>query len=206
MLGGREVLLISCDLSSLVVDSLCKRAAEENAAVACFYFDSTAQKDQSPTAILGSVLKQIVSGLEVVPERIVEAYEEQVRFIGGRRLAFSEIMGNLRTILTSRRTYICLDGLDECRARDRVELLDLLNDILRGSPDVRIFLTGRPHIRVGVKKHLAGRAVARSITPTENDIVIFLRTKLKEDTMPEAMDESLEEEIIRVIPEAVSKT
>ena len=61
-----------------------------------------------------------------------------------------------------------------------------------------------PHIRDEVDKHLARRAVARSITPAESDIVTFLRVKLKEDSIPNAMYEGLEEEIIQNLPKMVS--
>ena len=44
-----------------------------------------------------------------------------------------------------------------------------------------------------------------SITPTKADIIRFLREKLKEDKTPDAMDSSLEEDIIRIIPESVSE-
>ena len=206
MLGRRKVLLINWDVSSLVVDALCRRAVDENAAVACFYFDLTAQTNQSPAAILGSVLRQIVSGLEEVPEGVFEAFRGRVKGAGGRVLVLSEIVEHIQNILTSRRTFICLDALDQCRAGDRVNLLDLFNQILQKSPGTRIFLTGRPHIRAEVEKHLAGRAAVRLITPTRDDIVIFLRAKLKEDTMPDVMNKTLEEEIIEVIPNAVSET
>ena len=39
--------------------------------------------------------------------------------------------------------------------------------------------------------------MARSIQPTNDDITIFLRAKLRKDTMPDAMDENLGEEIIQ---------
>ena len=83
--------------------------------------------------------------------------------------------------------------------------LDSLNQILQKSPGARIFLTGRPYIRGEVDKHLAGRAATISIIPPGDDIVIFLKAKLREDTMPDAMDERLEEEIIQNIPETVSE-
>ena len=34
-----QVLLIGCDLSSLVIDTLCRQAVKGNSGVACFYFD-----------------------------------------------------------------------------------------------------------------------------------------------------------------------
>jgi len=125
--------------------------------------------------------------------------------ISGQGLALSKIVEFSQDISSSRCTFICMDALDEYPAGQRVGLLDSLNQILQKSPGARIFLTGRPHMRGEVERHLGGRAVTRSITPTENDIMIFLRAKLKADTMPDAMDESLEEEIIRNIPETVSE-
>jgi len=196
-------LLINCDVSSLVVDTLCKQDVEGNAVVACFYFDFAAQGEQSPAAVLGSVLKQVVAGLEEVPERIVRAFRSREAVIG-QRLPLSEIVEFLQDISSSRCTFICIDALDECPSRHREILLDLLNQILQKSPCARLFMTGRQHILGEVEKHLGGIAATRSITPTKNDIITFLRAKLKEDTIPDAIDSSLEEEIIQNIPETGS--
>ena len=195
---------MNCNFSSVVVDALCKQAVERNAGVACFYFDF-ADSEQSPAAILGSVLKQVVAGQGGVPEKIVEAFRNREKVIGGQRLALTEIVELLQDVSSSRCTFICIDALDECPPGDRGKLLGSLSQILQKSPGARIFLTGRPHIRAEVDKHLSGRVATRSITPTKNDIVIFLREKLKEDTMPDAMDKSLEEEIIRNISETLSE-
>ena len=198
-------MLISCDVSSLVVDTLCKQAVGENAAVACFYFDFAAQEAQSAAAILGSVLRQVVRGLEEVPERIAKAFRDRGKVIGGQRLALREIVEFLQDISFSRCTFICIDALDECSPRHRAKLLNSLNQIVQNSPGARIFLTGRPHIRAEVEKYLVGKVATRSFTPTKEDIVIFLMAKLKEDTMPDAMDKSLEQEIIKNILETVSE-
>ena len=176
---------------------------ERNAGVACFYFDF-AVKEQSLEAILGLVLKQVVGGLDKVPEKIVKAFRDRGKVIGGQRLQLKEIVGFLQEIMCARRTYICMDALDEYPARYRLKLLDLLNQVLQKAPGARLFLTGRPHIRDEINKNLARRTVTRSITPSESDIIIFLHAKLKEDTIPNAMDEGLEEEIIRNLPKMVS--
>ena len=60
-------------------------------------------------------------------------------------------------------------------------------------------------MRDGVEKQLAGRVVAVHITLTKDDIVRFLRAKLEENTTPDAMDRSLEEDILKSIPERVSE-
>ena len=198
------VLLRCCDTSSLVIDTLGDWARGRNAAVACFYFDYAAQKEQSPTSTLSSLLKQVVGGLEEIPEMITKAFLEQKKVIGGRKLELGEIVEILQDISSSRPIFICIDALDECMAEYQVEVLDALKQILHKSPSIRIFLAGRLQIRDEVEKHLARRVVAVSIIPTKDDMVRFLRAKLKKDATPDAMDKSLEADIIKNIPEKVS--
>ena len=199
------MLLRSGNASSLVVDSLCDWARGRDAAVTCFYFDFAAQKEQSLTNVLGSLLRQVVGGLEKVPTKVVQAFRGEGKVIGGRELGLSEIVGMLQDISSSRPTFICIDALDECVAEYRGKLLDSLAQVLRKSPATRVFLAGRLHIRDEVEKHLAGRVAAVSVTPTTDDIIQFLRAKLGEDTIPDAMDKRLEEDIMETIPETVSE-
>ena len=198
-------LLRSCDASSLVIDRLCDWARGRNAAVACFYLDFAAHKEQSPTAVLSSLLKQAVSGLEEVPVKIARAFRDQGKVIGGRRLELDEVIEMLQDISSSRPTFICLDALDECVAEYRAKILDSLKIILHKPSNMGIFLAGRLHIRDEAEKHLAERVVAVSIAPPKNDIIRFLRAKLKEDTIPDSMDKSLEGDIIKAIPEMTSE-
>jgi len=188
-----------------VIDALGDWARGENAAVACFYFDFAARKEQSPTSVLSSLLKQVVGGLEKIPEKIVQAYRGEGKVIGGRKLELGEIVEILQDISSSRRTFICIDALDECEAVHRAKLFGSLKQILHKSPSTRVFLAGRLHIRDEVEKQLVGGVAVIAITPTNHDITRFLRAKLKEDTTPDAMDQSLEEDIINNIPESVSE-
>ena len=188
-----------------MIDTLCKYAVEGSAGVACFYFDFAAKEEQSLEAILGLVLKQVVGGLDEVPEKIVEAFRGRRKVIGGRKLQLEEIVGFLQDITSARRTFICMDALDEYPARHRMKLLDLFNQVLQNSPCARLFLTGRPQIRDEVDRHLAGKAVTRLITPITGDINTFLQAKLNEDTMRHVMDESLKEEIVQNLAKTVSE-
>jgi len=183
-------LLIYYDVSSLVIDTLCRQATGGNASVTCFYFDFATQEGQSLASILGSVLKQVVGGLDEVPQKLVEAFRDSEKVIGGQRLALAEIVEFLQDISSSRRTYICIDALDECPARQRAKLLDSLNQIAQKSLGARIFLTGRPHVQGEIEKHFSRRAATRSITPTKGDVITFLRAKLKEDTIPDQCSQS----------------
>ena len=205
ILHEAKILLRNCDASSLVIDALCDRARGQNATVAYFYFDFAAQKEQSPTTVLSALLKQLVRRLEKVPPKIIEAFREAEKATGGRRLELGQVVEMLQNIVSSRPTFICFDALDECVAEYRGRLLESLQQILHKSPDTRIFFAGRSHVQDEVEQHLAGRIMAVSITPTKADIIRFLRAKLREDTTPDAMDNSLEEDIIRNIPETVSE-
>jgi len=125
-----------------VINTLCKQAVGGNVAVACFYLDLAAREEQPPAEVLGSVLKRVIGGLDQVPERIVKAFRNREKVIGGQRLSLEEIVDFLQDISSSRSTFICIDGLDECPARHRVKLLDSLNQLLQKSLGARILLTG----------------------------------------------------------------
>ena len=66
-------------------------------------------------------------------------------------------------------------------------------------------MTGRPHIRDEIEKRLSGRLVTMCITPRRGDIISYLRARLDEDTIPDAMDSSLEADILKKIPEDISE-
>jgi len=203
---GKGQVLTNCGVSSLVIDKLCDQARGQNVAVACFYFDFAAQKEQSSVSMLGALLKQVVSGLEKVPGEIAQAYEDQKKVLGGRGPRLSDIVKMLQTASSEKRTFICIDALDECVQGHRVKLLDSLNQILQRSPGTRIFVTGRPHIRPEIGRRLVGRRVASvSISTKRDDIIRYLHSRLDEDATPDAMDSSLEADILKRIPEDISE-
>ena len=155
--------------------------------------------------MLGALLKQIVVGLGEVPEEMAEVYEEQRNFIGGRKPQHTDIVKMLQTATSKKRTFICIDALDECVPENRVKLLDSLSRILQESPGTRIFATGRPHIRSEIGRHLAGRVTSLPISTRPDDIIRYIYSRLAEDPTPDAMDSSLEAEILKKIPEEVSE-
>jgi len=190
--------------SSLVVDRLCDQATGQSTAVTCFYFDFAVQKEQSAANMLGSLLKQIVSGMEKIPEEIWRAFREQKKTIGGRSLQLADGM-MLQLVTSSQNTFICIDALDECAGAQRGRLLDSLCEILAKSPGTRIFVTGRPYIQAEIERRLFGRVISVSVGPTGNDIITFLRARLRDDETPDAMDESLEKDILEKIGENISQ-
>ena len=203
--GRKRQALTSHHVSSLVIDTLCDQDGEKNVTVACFYFDFAAQNDQSPTTTMGALLKQVVGGLEEIPEEISRAYQKQKKALGGRGPRLSDIVKMLQTTTSKERTFICIDALDECVPEHQAKILDSLNQILQKSPGTRIFVTGRPHIRPEITRRLAGRMTSLPISTKRDDIIRYLHSRLEEDIIPDAMDSSLEAEILKKIPEDVSE-
>ena len=200
------VLLIVWDNSSLVIDKLCDEAVEEDTAVACFYFDFAARNEQSPVNMLGSLLRQLVSGLEDVPEVVVQDYRNQKKVIGGRGLQVAGILKMLQTITTTKRTFICVDALDECVPEHRVVILESLGQIVQVSQNTRVFVTGRSHVQNEVERKLDGAVTFVLIEPTREGIVKYLSEKLRSDTTPEIMSSTLKANIMESIPEIGSET
>jgi len=98
--GVRIAVLMSGGTSSLVVDTLCDKAREKNIAVACFYVDFAAREEQCPTNILGSLLRQIVSGLEKIPDEMSRAFRDHKKVIGGRGLRVQELVKMLQDVVS----------------------------------------------------------------------------------------------------------
>ena len=198
-------MLISCDISSLVIDDLCNQARGQDATVACFYFDFAVEKEQSPVGILGSLLKQLVFGLEDIPEEVLTAYKDRKHAIGGQGPQISNILQMLQAASARKRTFICIDAIDECATKHRAKFLDSLGQLHKLSPGTRIFVTGRPHILPEIERGLNGRVTSVSISPKRGDIITYLQSRLAEDETRDAMDDALEAEILKKIPSDISE-
>ena len=191
--------------SSVVIDDLCSQATGQNATVACFYFDFASQKEQPPTRFLGSLLKQMVFGLEEILEEISKAYEDRKNAVGGQGLQISDILNMLQTTSTRNRAFICIDALDECATEHIAKVLDSLVQLLQRSPGTRIFVTGRPHILPEIRARLGERVTSISIGPKRDDIITYLNSRLATDTTSDAMDSTLEADILEKIPSDISE-
>ena len=150
-------------------------------------------------------MKQAVSGMEGIPEEIWTAFQEQKRAVGGRKPQLADLVRMLQVIASSRPTFMCIDALDECAGVERLKLLDSLKEALEQSPGIRIFVTGRPHIRDEIENRLSGKVISVSVSPTRGDITKYLQVRLGLDETLDAMDESLKAEILEKIPENMSE-
>ena len=173
-------------------------------AVACIYCDFHEHKSQSVTGVLAALLKQVVAGMEAIPEEIKEAFERVRKKFEGRAFQLPEILSMLiKSVSSLRRAFVCIDALDEFPAKHRPELWNSLQHIFRECPNVRLFITGRPHIREEVKRYFHGYPDL-PIIATHEDIGQYITMQLAKDLNPEAMDHELKADILRIIPNKIS--
>jgi len=104
-----------------------------------------------------------------------------------------------KTITSLPRLFICIDALDECTPKHRRELIESLRQIVRVSPGTRVFLTGRPHIGDEIGGCFS-EVLRIPLSPTTGDIKSYLEMRLNNDSVPNAMDNELREDIMRILP------
>jgi len=190
--------------SSLVIDWLCDQARHRDITVSGLYCDYLAQEEQSAASMLGAILKQL-SKRDGIPEAVRQAFHDGKGGFDRRAMQPLNLVEILKTTIASLPgVFICIDGLDECLPKNRQELLESLQDIVRALPTTRVFLTGRPHIRDEIKRYFT-EAITISVAPTIGDIKSYLKMKLARDTTPKAMNGDLRAEIMREIPTKISQ-
>jgi len=180
-----------------VIDRLCDQGRAEDLAVAWLYCDYLDQQEQTVINMMGAILKQVV-GRREIPKDIREAFQE------GRRPLLAELVQMLRIAIASLpQVFICIDALDECLPDYLPELLESLGDIVRESPKIRIFLTGRPHVKEAIQRYFT-KVVAIPISPNQDDIKDYLEMRLDRDDDPEAMNKDLRADIVKIILDKMS--
>jgi len=186
-----------------VIDRLSGGIDGDSALVIYFYCNFQTQKSQVTAHMLASLLKQAVGGLDIIPEEI-DRKAKQGSHGGG--LSVSEILRLLQVALRSYKSaFICIDALDECGTEQRPKFLNSLGSVVTDSPNVRLFVTGRPHIQAGLGEH-HGRALRIiHFKPVKGDIRRFLEMKLQDDELRQEMDSELKRGIMEEIPEKISE-
>jgi len=198
------VLLTAGNTSSLVIDNFPKQVRDRNIAVAGLYCDYLAQEQQSTTNMLGAILIQLFAR-DGIPETVQQAFHNGKMVLGGQAVRLSDLVKMLKTAIASRPgVFICIDALDECLPKNRLQLLESLQEIIRASPTTRVFLTGRPHVRDEIMRYFP-EAVMIPVTPAFGDIEIYLKMRLAQDPTPTEMNDELRAKIMWVIPRRISQ-
>ena len=168
------------------------------------YCDFLSQQDQSTANILGAMLKQLANR-GGISKHTREAFWEAKKEFGGRGLQLQDMVDMLKKAITTLpQLFICVDALDECTPKHRLELIESLRQIVQVSRGARVFLTGRPHIEDEIVRFFS-KALRLPLSPTHGDIINYLQSRLNGDTGPHAMDDELRSDIKRIILEKISE-
>ena len=206
ILCDQRAMLISGEISSLVIDSLRKQTRGENMAALSLYCDYQTQKDQSVVNIIGSLLSQVALGTSQIPSEVQRAFKLGQR--GRHALPLSDMLELLvKTVSSIERVYTCFDGMDELLPQNRSELLRTLREIIPEAPNIRLFLTGRPHIRGELDKYLTKGAYIIPIVVDEGDIARYVTRKIEddEDGGPDLMPDDLKHDVLKTMLEKASE-
>ena len=190
-----------------MIDTLLNGIGEDGVAVAYVYCDFSTRNMQSTSAVFGSVLRQVVGALAEIPDEIHKAFEQAKRQADGCGLWLPEILDMLTKSLKGlERGFICIDALDEFSAKQRAQLWDSLQRVVRECPNTRLFLTGRPQIRPEVEDYFPEEASMITIEPTSGDIGRYIEERLRQNLDKRMVDKRLQADIRRIIPENISGT
>ena len=152
--------------------------------------------------LLGSLLKQLLTAGSVlqVPGRVRNTLEEIQN--KRRNVETADILSMMKfTLPRFRRSFICIDALDELQPGIRKALLKALCEEFTGYKAVQLFLTGRLHIAPEVNESLRISQYSIDIIANGDDIRAYLISQIALDTSPTAMNKSLKEEILQTIVE-----
>jgi hypothetical protein len=141
--------------SSRVIDHLVSlsNVSRDNNCVAYVYCDYQGQGEQSTLNLLGSLLKQaVIAGckLPVTEMTAIRDLLDKKKLQQSLKLdeAFETLTATLKNF---RRTYICVDALDECTNACRrhfiTTLYQLRSKLNMDNHTVMLFFTGRPQIQ-----------------------------------------------------------
>jgi len=200
-------MLTNNKTSSLVIDTLRKQMRGQNVAVLSLYCDYQTQKDQSVVNLIGALLRQVALRARRIPEEIKSAFDEAMQE-GGEGLRLPDMVKLfVKAIDSIELVYLCIDAVDEVLREHRPEFLRALRQIIRDTPNVRLFLTGRPYIRGELDNYLTKGANVIRVVADQGDITKYLSQKMDDDCHqdPDLMTEDLKKDIMRTMLEKASE-
>ncbi|KAJ8060338.1 hypothetical protein OCU04_010671 [Sclerotinia nivalis] len=131
-------------LASIIIRHLQNVATKDKSEPVVAFLYMSHKRETTVRDLLGSVVRQIVAEMPLIPSIIEEAWKAQTsrgKYNGQYPKLSEEILTNfLSNLLSNRPFYIILDAMDECALRIRKPLLDSLKKI---NEDVRILVTAR---------------------------------------------------------------
>lgn len=182
--------------SSVAIDHIIR--SRKDAGVAYFYFDFSAEDEQTPVQILSSLLKQLLLHLEVIPVPVKQHFDRSI--MKGQMPQVNELQELLLSIpKVFNAVYLVIDALDECKVGDcRTEILRAFQAF---QTSMKLLVTSRPHIE-DLTDSLAYASQVK-LRAVESDIRDYVYQKLETRKIKKILgkDENLKNEIVTSIVE-----
>jgi hypothetical protein len=182
--------------SSLVIDSLRaelpRKAGEE--AVLFYYFDYKDQANQSLEMLARSILRQLLSAENYIPQEVQTLYDNCAK--GSGRLDVGSLSRVIETCSTRFATvYLILDALDEFQHKHLKKLVSFLCQLKNAEKThFKILCTTRPHLS-DLAEDLKAFATFK-IQPDNNDIDNYVKWRFNEEW---EHNEDLKDDVLKAI-------
>ncbi|KAF8526580.1 hypothetical protein BU17DRAFT_5823, partial [Hysterangium stoloniferum] len=166
-------------------------------ALAYFFFDSRDSQEafQSHHYLLRSLIKQLASVCFDIPKCLSQIYRN-----GIQQPSLKDLEKTLCELLTMfNQVYIILDALDECS--EHLKVIKWLSKLLsQDSSRVHILVTTRPEVSIQRElDNLNPEHLFLHRQHANNDITIYIDTKLQSKTIFFSQDEKLLNKIFRIL-------
>ena len=164
-----------------MIDHLESRLAAIKPLVAYVFFDYEDQERQTATAILHSLLKQVIESIGEIPQSIQHVYHAQSLPPEGNTMDDDQCTSLLECIIRNQPcdTYLIFDALDECPDIDHSsqEVRSRITSAMKRLLIVgRVFITARPQVRPATVITACNRLAIRA---TNRDMRCYIDARIK---------------------------
>ena len=169
-------------LTSLVIDHLESRIAAIKPMVAYVFFDYKDQKRQKVTAILRSLLRQIVEFIGEIPQSLQHSYDVKDPAEDENTMDEGQCVSLLEYLISNApcNTFLIFDALDECPEidHDSKEVRSKITSAMKRLSIVgKVFITARPHVHPTTMLPECHRLEIRATNP---DMRCYIDARIKE--------------------------
>jgi hypothetical protein len=163
--------------SSIAIDHMLSLAADQNYAVAYFYFSVDRLNEQDFHRVLSSLVKQLTSQKMQLPESVERLYDDSQH--GNKTLTTDQLENTLLSIAKAKsspasRIFLIFDALDECNQGLRYQFVSLFKRMT--DQGINVFVTSRPNPQeINPPPH---NAVTVTLSGDGDDLRVYIQDRI----------------------------
>jgi hypothetical protein len=186
---------------SHVIDHIQKKYAGQHTGLCFAYFSFTDPTFHDLPLMIALFAKQLCHQHRAIPEDLMKAKQEAVE---PADVLDTELFINITKL--HKRTFIVIDGLDECPEEKRSPILDFIVEA-SSNPDtnINVFVSSRKEFDISARfKYLNTPAIeleAGKITPDIRSFIQYEASRLRRESKLRVRDDTLFAEIVQRLVE-----